>query len=134
MSKLPQRERIAIPERKPLTLAREVAILRRFARCGGCGKPLSSRSEYVYDHEIPLEICGRDEPDDMRPLCHDCDKPKTAADQGVIARAKRLAGETCTGPTRRPIPQRPDGGWPPPGSRKLQSRNTLKRKRDDAHR
>ena len=40
----------------------------------------------------------------MRPLCHDCDKPKTAADQGVIARAKRLAGETCAGPTRRPVP------------------------------
>lgn len=129
MSKLPQRERVVIPERKPLTLAREVAILRRHVFCGGCGKHMSQRSDYVYDHEIPLEICGRDEPEDMRPFCKDCDKPKTSADQTTIARLKRLAGETCTGPTRNPIPQRPDGGWPPRGSRKMESRNNLRKDR-----
>ncbi|HJE22112.1 MAG TPA: hypothetical protein K8W01_00425 [Methylorubrum populi] len=53
MSMLPQRERVAIPERKAMTLAREVAILRRHVFCADCGKQMTDRSQYVYDHEIP---------------------------------------------------------------------------------
>ncbi len=61
---------------------------------------------------------GPDEIDNLEGLCALHHLAKTAADLTAIARAKRLAGETCTkrGP---PIPQRVD---PWPKGRKMQSR------------
>ena len=95
---------VEIEPRKPLTLSREVEILRRFVFCAGCRRLMSSRAEYQYDHEIALALGGKDRTDNMRPYCvAECHPTKTKRDQSIIAKVKRLAGETCAGPTRHPI-------------------------------
>lgn len=119
-SKLPRREAVPIAPRRALTLAREVEVLRRFVVCAGCGARMRDRAEYDYDHEIALALGGRDEPDNLRPYCRAaCHPEKTARDVRAVAKAKRLAGETCVGPSPRPLPQRRDHVWP---SRPLPSR------------
>lgn len=45
---------------------------------------------YVFDHILPDALGGRATLDNCQVLCRDCDRPKTAADQGVIADARRL--------------------------------------------
>lgn len=111
--KHPSRPAVTIATRRALTLARELEILRRFAVCAGCGTRMGSRADYDYDHEIPLALGGADEPGNLRPYCRAiCHPLKTAQDIRAIARAKRLAGETCTGPSKRPLPQRQNHRWP----------------------
>lgn len=111
--KLPRREAVAIQERRALTLTREVEVLRRYVVCAGCGTRMGSRSDYDYDHEIPLALGGRDEADNLRPYCRAvCHPTKTARDIRNIAKVKRLAGETGTAAPRRPFPQRRRHAWP----------------------
>lgn len=103
-----------------LTLAKEVAVLRRFVVCAGCGVRMSDRTDFDYDHEIPLALGGRDDADNLRPYCRaTCHPSKTTRDIAAIAKAKRLAGETGAAPTRRTIPKRRDHAWP---TRSLASR------------
>lgn len=119
MGELHQREPVELDERKAFTTTFERDVLRRFVVCARCGERMRRRSDYQLDHEIPLQIGGKHDPSNVQPLCVDCHKKKTALDQAIIAKAKRLAGETCAGPTKRPIAQRPGGGWPAKGTRKL---------------
>src|SRR5262245_10843758 len=98
------RVKIQIAERQPITTKRELELLRRFVWCGKCNALLSARAEYVYDHLIALELGGKDDPSNVRPLCVACNAIKTALDQKLIAKAKRLAGETGKPGKRRPLP------------------------------
>jgi hypothetical protein len=100
----PPRTKIEIAERRPITTRRELELLRRYVWCDGCNALLTSRDEYVYDHLIALELGGKDDASNVRPLCQRCNAIKTALDQKLIAKAKRLAGETRKGLTRRPLP------------------------------
>ena len=100
----PARVKIEIAKRQPITTKRELELLRRFVWCGGCYAPLTSRSDYVYDHLIALELGGKDDAGNVRPLCLACNAIKTALDQKLIAKAKRLAGETGKPGKRRPLP------------------------------
>jgi hypothetical protein len=93
-----------LAERQPINTKRELELLRRFVWCGGCNALLTSRAEYVYDHFIALELGGKDDASNVRPLCLRCNAIKTALDQKLIAKAKRLAGETGKGRKRRPLP------------------------------
>ena len=45
---------------------------------------------YVFDHVVPDALGGRATIDNCQVLCRDCDRPKTAADQGAIADNRRL--------------------------------------------
>lgn len=101
--------------RRPMTLARKRRIHGRHdGKCGLCGKAVPLTGPNVrYDHEPPIWITLRDIDEDVRPLCLDCDKPKTANDQGVIGKVKRLISKAA-------------GTWRPnrkriPAGRKLQS-------------
>lgn len=81
-----------------------------------------------FDHILALGLQGKHAAENIEPLCGPHHLAKTKRDVKMIARAKRLAGETCT--TRgKPIPQRVNA-WPPKGSRKLggdgAKRNALK--------
>jgi 5-methylcytosine-specific restriction protein A len=105
MGEVFQRPRAEPEERQAFTITFERDVLRRFVVCAQCGDRLRKRSDYQLDHEIPREIGGKHAVENVRPLCIDCHKAKTALDAKVIAKAKRLAGETCTGPSRRPLPK-----------------------------
>jgi 5-methylcytosine-specific restriction endonuclease McrA len=98
------RTRIQIVVRQPITAKRELELLRRFVWCAGCNAHLSSRAEFVYDHLIALELGGKDDASNVRPLCLRCHAIKTPLDQKLIAKAKRLAGETGKARKRRPLP------------------------------
>ena len=100
----PVRTKIPLAERRPINTKRELELLRRFVWCGGCNALLTSRNDYVYDHLIALELGGKDDVSNVRPLCLRCNVTKTALDQKLIAKAKRLAGETGKAPKHRPLP------------------------------
>lgn len=80
----------ATPRKKP-TLREKVEILRRQALCAECSDRLS---DIEFDHELPLELGGAHSVENLRALCPRCHKAKTAIDKRVIARARRLRGET----------------------------------------
>lgn len=117
-----------IEARKPLNRAEALAVMIRQAGgvvlCGcGCGEPLDPLGEGVRDeHVIALAFrTGNANDLENREWWRaPCSKAKDKRDAKAIAKAKRLAGETCQGPTK-PIPQRANP-WPPKGVRKLQSR------------
>lgn len=96
--------------------------------CWMCTSPVPVLGPQVrYDHRRPLEMQGTDDDSNLWPLHREpCDRIKTAADKTAIARAKRLAGETCQGPTK-PIPSRVNP-WAAKGTRKLRSSFGLTRK------
>jgi HNH endonuclease len=100
----PVRVKIQVAERQPMNTKRELELLRRFVWCGGCNALLTSRGDYVYDHFIALELGGKDDASNIRPLCLTCNAIKTALDQKLIAKAKRLAGETGKAPKHRLLP------------------------------
>jgi hypothetical protein len=50
---------------------------------------------------------GADDDSNFTGLCGPHHKHKTRQDVAMIAKAKRLAGETCVGPTKRPLRSRP---------------------------
>ena len=102
----PARTKIQLDERRPITTKRELELLRRFVWCSGCNALLSARAEYVFDHLIALELGGKDDANNVRPLCLACNASKTALDRKLMAKAKRLAGETGKPGKRRPLPFR----------------------------
>lgn len=98
-----------VEARRPLT-RREVIELavRQGGRCGcGCGEKLDAMREGVIDeHRIPLELTGGNELENRALFRKPCADKKTKVDAGNIAKAKRLAGETCTTSRSRPIQSR----------------------------
>lgn len=125
---------------KGVTLRRKVEIMRCNVQCAGCGRLMKDRSEYQYDHEIAREISGNDGIANLRPYCVSmevggmsrvgCHNLKTARDQAIIAKGKRIRGEKGRrNPNRKPrkkIAQRKDDPWPK-GKRKIPSRPFQKR-------
>lgn len=130
-----RRDIAEIEARKPLNRAEALAVMIRqaggFVFCGcGCGEVLDPLGEGVRDeHRVALGLTGTNGLPNREWWRLPCAKAKDKLDAGRIAKAKRLAGETCTAPGK-PIPQRVNP-WPPRGSVKLQSRpfNRKKEKR-----
>lgn len=91
------------------------------AQDGVCKRAHCEAPAIDVDHIIPLWAGGTNKDHNLEGLCPDCHKRKTKAEASARARAKRRhLKHTGQAPrTKRPIPQRPDGGWPPKGSRKL---------------
>lgn len=83
-----------------------------------CARSWCEQKAVDVDHIMPLWNSGSNKRENLEGLCTACHGQKTQAEATMRARAKRLAGETCTGP-RKAIPKRPSGGFPPKGSRKL---------------
>jgi hypothetical protein len=109
MSKIPPREPVELDARKGMTLGVEVAVLRRYWICPKCH--IRNVGPIHYDHIVPLAIGGKDEPFNLQPLCVPCHKEKTELDKKIIAKAKRLAGETCAAPSRTPLPFGKNSKW-----------------------
>lgn len=123
---LAEREPVTIEKRRVLTRVEVIELaVRQDGKCGcGCGGKLDAMREGCVDeHVIPLALGGSNDLDNRELWRKPCSDAKTAkVDLKAIAKAKRLAGETCQGPTK-PIPTRVRA-WPPKGSRKLQSRKS----------
>lgn len=123
-SALAEREPVTIEKRRVLTRVEVIELaVRQDGKCGcGCGGKLDAMREGVTDeHVIALALGGSNDLDNRELWRTPCSQAKTAKkDAPAIAKAKRLAEETCTGPKRQ-IPTRVRA-WPPKGSRKLTSR------------
>lgn len=78
--------------RRAMTSARKRRIHQREnGVCYHCGEPVEMFGPGVrYDHRVGVWIAQADEDADVFPAHTACDKPKTAADQAVIAHIKRL--------------------------------------------
>ena len=68
---------------------KEQALERSGGFCEGCGLPLQ-RGRMTFDHRIPDWIGGPNSLENCQVLGWCCDKPKTAKDQGTIAKVKRI--------------------------------------------
>lgn len=121
---LAEREPVTIEKRRVLTRVEVIELaVRQGGKCGcGCGGKLDAMREGVTDeHVIALALGGSNDLDNRELWRTPCSQAKTAKrDAPAIAKAKRLAGETCQGPTKT-IPTRVRA-WPPKGSRKIKSR------------
>jgi 5-methylcytosine-specific restriction protein A len=129
------REPVTIHPRKPLTRRETIELaVAQLGLCGcGCGVKLDALREGCRDeHRIPLAQGGTNDLTNRELWRAPCSAAKDKKDAGDTARAKRRAGETCTGP-RKPIAQR-KAPWPPKGSQKLASRPFPKRNNEGAGR
>lgn len=71
------------------TKVKVAAFERANGRCEKCGSILMP-GKFRYDHIIPDYMGGKPVLDNCQAICVACDKPKTAKDQGAIAKVKRL--------------------------------------------
>lgn len=63
-----------------------------FERCEGRCEKCTTRlmpGKIIYDHRLPDALGGEPTLENCQVVCKTCDAPKTARDQGDIARAKR---------------------------------------------
>ncbi len=100
---------VEIEPRRPLTRRETIELaVRQEGRCGcGCGVKLNALTEGVIDeHVIPLEWGGSNDLPNRQLWRHPCAKAKTVKEAPQTAKVKRLAGETCSAPTRRPLKSR----------------------------
>lgn len=84
---------VELDERKAIPKAWKQAALDRSG--GTCAYPECEVTEGLeYDHILALKIGGKHRAENIQPLCKAHHLAKTARDVKMIARAKRLAGET----------------------------------------
>lgn len=93
-------------KRVPLTAKQRAQLaLDQSGRCGcGCGERLDHAREGTIDeHVVALALGGTNALSNRAIWRKPCSAVKTAMDMAYIARAKRLAGETCTGEPARKL-------------------------------
>jgi 5-methylcytosine-specific restriction endonuclease McrA len=100
------REPVKITARKAFTPKQRLEVLLACkGRCAICREKITGPFEV--EHRVPLALGGTNDPSNLEAVhptpCHAL---KTLADVKAIAKARRLAGETCAGPTKRPLKSR----------------------------
>jgi 5-methylcytosine-specific restriction protein A len=78
-----------MPRREFSAKVKVAAFKRADGRCEGCGVRLTV-GRFTYDHRIPDQLGGEPTLENCQVLGWCCDRPKTAKDQAVIAKAKRV--------------------------------------------
>lgn len=98
--KLPVREYPEPAKREPLSKF-DFAQLFLFqgGKCAKCWAKLE-RGKVRDEHLHALHLGGGNELSNRQLWCLACTKPKDKADKKLIAKGKRIRGETCTGPKR----------------------------------
>lgn len=102
---LPEPDR-STEKRVPLTAKQRAQLaLDQNGRCGcGCGERLDHAREGTIDeHIVALALGGTNALSNRAIWRKPCSSAKTAKDIAYIARAKRLAGETCIGEPARKL-------------------------------
>ena len=103
------REAVELEARKTMTFGQK---FRRWIECGRVCMVCHKLCEpvglgVVWDHRVALALGGSNDLSNMEPHHAGlCAASKTARDRRAIAKAHRLAGETCASPTKRPIRSR----------------------------
>jgi 5-methylcytosine-specific restriction protein A len=89
-----------------------LAFQRSGGRCEKCTARLMP-SRIIYDHIIPDAIGGEPTLENCQVVCTTCDRPKTAADAGNLARALRreAAHLGARAPSRNPLPGGKRSPW-----------------------
>lgn len=88
----PQHREPVIPlARRSFTNAQRLAVLGAYnTRCAECGVSLRN-VKWEIDHTLCLELGGKHEPANWRPLCAiPCHRSKTKRDIAMVAKARRL--------------------------------------------
>jgi len=80
-----------------------------------CARPGCEAPATAVDHILPLWLGGSNREKNLEPLCEPHHAAKTASEASLRAKAKRLAGETCTGKSKRPIIRPAAYKWPSRG-------------------
>jgi 5-methylcytosine-specific restriction protein A len=85
-------EYLAPTKRRKMTKARAAKIfLREQGRCYKCRRRLRvGVDKYQIEHPDPLCLGGSDDDADLRVICDDCHKPKTAQDAAAKAKRDRI--------------------------------------------
>src|SRR6266702_2903557 len=96
--------RPSMPRQEFTRKVKAAAFARSGGRCEGCGLKLQV-GRFVYDHRDPDWMGGDNDLDNCQILGWCCDKPKTAKDQGDIAKIKRVRDKHIGAKTAR-------GRWP----------------------
>lgn len=91
------------------------AYMRANGFCQKCGARLAP-GKYRYDHIDPDWFSGCNDLSNCQVICLDCDAPKTAKDQGDIAKSKRIRDKRIGAKTSRN---------PMPGSRRSRYKKTM---------
>jgi 5-methylcytosine-specific restriction enzyme A len=71
--------------------AKKRVVDRQNGLCALCTRELGPSLKPEFDHEIPLGLGGKNRESNIRALCPECHKPKTASDKAAIAKAKRIS-------------------------------------------
>lgn len=97
------RQLIAPTKRKKMTKARAANIfLREQGKCYLCGIKLRVGVDpYEIEHPEALSLGGSDNDEDLRVVCTDCHKPKTAEDAAKRAQRNNAVTKTWSRPTAR---------------------------------
>lgn len=125
------REPLPATPRKAMTPARRARVQARYEGCAtiGCEAP----GPYEIDHFICLELGGKDDDSNLRPLCVECHKRKTRLDRKLIAKASKRREKHLIrkGPDAQPrtkyMPARRIQNRPFPEAKGSLSHPTLKR-------
>ena len=82
-----------------------IAFQRCHGKCEKCEVPLSV-GHFIYDHIIAWELSRDSSVDNCQVVCSNCDAPKTAKDQTVIAKSNRVRDNHigARNPSRHPLP------------------------------
>lgn len=103
VSIIPTRQKVFVPPRPKFSAKRRLAIfMAHGGRCGICGLKIHG-DEYDIEHRIARAISANDADDNLYPAHKGCHATKTPQDRKDIAKAQRLAGETCTGEPARKL-------------------------------
>jgi 5-methylcytosine-specific restriction protein A len=80
--------------------------------CHLCGCKITVGEPWDVEHVIALEISGDDSDDNLRPAHRSCHAAKTAADAGLIAKARRVhAKHIGAHRAKATIPGSKASGW-----------------------
>ena len=72
-----------------MTTKRKLEVMVSWGHCYLCLQKLTSLNDTEFDHVIPLELGGSDEPDNIRPAHAECHRKKTKGDARDIAKMRR---------------------------------------------
>lgn len=106
---LPQREPVEAIKRKPLT-AKEKVIVFQAAKgiCYLCKTKILGK--WRDEHELALHLGGSNDLSNRKPVHYECAKIKDKKDAKLIAKGRRLRGETGKSAKKKKIPSRPMPG------------------------
>lgn len=77
--------------RRKFSTKDKVSVMQRHNnRCAMCREPFTAENPADLDHEIPLELGGKDDASNLQPLHVACHKIKTRRDIKLIAKSRRI--------------------------------------------